>query len=75
MKLSVSLTDDDVASLDRFVEQAGLASRSAGIQQAIRRLADPELERAYADAWSRWAADEETSWSAAIADGLDDATR
>ena len=50
MKLSVSLSADDLAALDRYVEQAGLESRSAAVQQAIRRLQDPELEAAYAAA-------------------------
>ena len=50
MKLSVSLTEDDLIALDRFVEHAGLGSRSAGIQQAIRRLGDADLEDAYAAA-------------------------
>ena len=40
-----------LAALDRFVEQAGLGSRSAGIQQAISRLRHPQLEVAYATVW------------------------
>lgn len=55
MKVSVSLSEQDLADLDRYVEQAGLESRSAGIQQAIRRLPDPQLEAAYAAAWDEWA--------------------
>lgn len=76
MKLSVSLSEDDLAALDRYVEQAGLESRSAGIQQAIRRLQDPQLEAAYAAAWEEWAAaGDEDAWAAASADGLTDAAR
>lgn len=54
MKLSISLPDDDVAVLDRYAEAAGLSSRSAAIQQAIRMLGDPELDDAYAAAWEEW---------------------
>lgn len=42
MKLSVSLSDEDVAVLDRYADAAGLSSRSAAIQRAIRMLGDPE---------------------------------
>ncbi|WP_460828952.1 ribbon-helix-helix domain-containing protein [Nocardioides hungaricus] len=76
MKLSVSLSEEDLAALDRYVEQAGLESRSAAVQQAIRRLRDPELEAAYAEAWDEWeTTGEEAAWAAVTADGLADAAR
>ena len=76
MKVSVSLSEEDLAALDRYVDQAGLGSRSAGVQQAIRRLQDPQLEQAYAAAWEEWAAEgEEDVWAAASSDGLADAAR
>ncbi|MDO5092913.1 MAG: antitoxin [Propionibacteriaceae bacterium] len=76
MKLSASLTEADLAALDRFVEQAGLGSRSAGIQQAVSRLRDPQLEVAYATAWGEWAAaGEEDEWGVVSSDGLADAAR
>lgn len=76
MKLSVSLPDEDVAALDRYVKATGLESRSAGIQQAIRRLRDPELEAAYVEAWDEWTGlGEEDAWSATMTDGLSDAAR
>jgi len=50
VKLSVSLSKDEVAALDKYAEKAGLTSRSAAIQCAIRLLGDPELEEAYATA-------------------------
>ena len=66
----------DLAALDRYVEQAGLESRSAVIRQAIRRLQDPQLEAAYAAAWEEWAvAGDEDAWAAASSDGLTDAAR
>lgn len=76
MKLSVSLPDEDVAVLDAYVERLGLSSRSAGIQRAVRMLRFPTLEGDYAAAWEEWSAgDGENSWSNAIGDGLDSATR
>jgi Arc/MetJ-type ribon-helix-helix transcriptional regulator len=76
MKLSISLSEEDVAALDRYVRAAGAPSRSAAIQQAIRMLRDPELEDAYADAWDEWqASGEAAAWEVATADGLADAAR
>jgi Arc/MetJ-type ribon-helix-helix transcriptional regulator len=76
MKLSVSLSEDEVAALDKYAQAAGLASRSAAIQQAIRLLGDPELEDAYAAAWDEWEASGDTAaWESTAADGLFDAAR
>lgn len=76
MKLSVSLTAEDVAALDRYARQAGLASRSAAIQQAIRRLEDHDLEAAYAEAWDEWTdSGAEADWASSSSDGLADAAR
>lgn len=76
VKLSVSLSESEVAALDKYARAAGLKSRSAAIQQAIRLLGDPELEDAYATAWQEWEAsgDAET-WESTAADGLPDAPR
>ncbi len=76
MKLSVSLTDDDVAALDEYVRSAGLPSRSAAVQFAVRQLRRAGLEQAYVDAFAEWdASGERSAWDAAAADGLDDAAR
>lgn len=76
MKVSVSLSKEDLAALDRYVEQAGLGSRSAAVQHAIRLLEDPGLEADYAAAWDEWAgAGDDDSWAAASSDGLADAAR
>ena len=76
MKLSISLSDEDVAALDRYVQAAGVPSRSAAIQRSIRMLRDPELEDAYAAAWDDWqASGEAAAWEVATADGLADAAR
>ncbi|HET6736927.1 ribbon-helix-helix domain-containing protein [Mycobacterium sp.] len=76
MKLSVSLSDEDVEVLDRYVERVGLSSRSAGVQRAIRMLRYPALEDDYDDAWSEWtSAGEEEAWENVASDGLGDAAR
>lgn len=76
MKLSISLSKEEVATLDKYVHAAGLSSRSAAIQQAIRLLGDPDLEDAYAEAWDEWAASGDTAaWESTAADGLVDAAR
>ncbi len=76
MKLSVSLSEDEVAALDRYAETTGLASRSAAIQHAIRLLGDPEMEGAYADAWDEWeASGDAVAWDSTAADGLLHAAR
>ena len=76
MKLSVSLPDEDVATLDDYARSQGLRSRSAALQRAIRMLRNPELEQDYAAAWDEWeASGEEAAWEATAADGLADATR
>jgi Arc/MetJ-type ribon-helix-helix transcriptional regulator len=76
MKLSVSLSDDDVEVLDTYVERAGLPSRSAGVQRAIRMLRYPALEDDYDEAWAEWStADEVDAWENVTGDGLGDAAR
>lgn len=76
MKLSISLPDEDVAVLDRYARAAGITSRSAAIQRAIRLLGQPDLDDAYAAAWAEWeASGDATAWEETTADGLADAAR
>ena len=76
MKLSVSLPEADVTTLDDFARASGLPSRSAAIQFAIRLLRHPDLEQDYAAAWEDWeSSGEEEAWEATGADGLADAAR
>lgn len=73
MKLSVSLPDEDVATLDDYARSHGLASRSAALRHAIRMLQYPNLEADYAAAWDEWVTSgEEQAWAATTADGLGD---
>lgn len=76
MKLSVSLSETDVAALDDFVRSAGLPSRSAAVQQAIRLLQLVELEQDYRASWDEWeATGEQTLWDGTAPDGLPVASR
>lgn len=76
MKLSVSLSEQDVAALDAYVTRCGLPSRSAGLQRAVQMLRHPDLEDDYAAAWADWSADENSAaWEDAVADGIADAAR
>ena len=71
MKLSVSLPDEDVEVLDAFAQRAGLPSRSAALQHAIRLLRHPDLEQDYAAAWQEWDASGEAAlWERTASDGL-----
>lgn len=75
MKLSVSLSEEDLAVLDAYIERAGLPSRSAGVQRAIGLLRFPALEDEYAEAWTEWSADGADEWDTTAGDGLGDASR
>ena len=71
MKLSVSLSEEDVAVLDDHARRSGLRSRSAALREAIRLLPRQDLEEAYAQAWEDWdTAGEREAWEGAVGDGL-----
>jgi len=76
MKLSISLTDEDVSLLDAYAAKSGLASRSAAIQHAIRLLRHATLDADYAAAWGeRDTTADAAAWEAVAGDGLVDAPR
>ena len=76
MKLSVSLSDEDVALLDDYARMSGLRSRSAALQHAIRMLRHEDLEREYAAAWEDWeSSGERAAWEGTAGDGLTRAPR
>jgi Arc/MetJ-type ribon-helix-helix transcriptional regulator len=76
VKLSISLPEEDVEVLDEYARNAGLPSRSAAVQHAVRLLRHPDLEDDYAAAWTEWRdSGEEAEWEGTTADGLDDAAR
>ena len=72
MKLSVSLSDGDVAFLDEYARAHGIPSRSGVLQQALTLLRTRQLGADYVAAWDEWAADDDNAvWDEASADGLD----
>ena len=76
MKLSISVPPADVQLLDDFARTAGLPSRSAAVQYAIRLLRLPDLEQDYAAAWQDWeASGDDEAWTTTSSDGLTDAAR
>ena len=76
MKLSISLSADDVQRIDAYARSSGLPSRSAVVQFALRLLADADLEKDYAAAWDEWeASGEQAAWEGTVGDGLVSAPR
>ncbi|GAB3593186.1 type II toxin-antitoxin system antitoxin MazE9 [Angustibacter peucedani] len=76
MKISVSLPEEDVATLDEFARTTGLRSRSAALHHAVRLLRAPELESDYDAAWQEWeSSGDEAAWGVTAADGAADAAR
>jgi Arc/MetJ-type ribon-helix-helix transcriptional regulator len=76
MKLSVSLPEEDIATLDAYVKAAGLPSRSAALHHAVRLLREADLESDYEAAWEEWeSSGDQAAWAVADADGTVDAPR
>ncbi len=76
VKLSVSVSEEDVALLDEYARASGLSSRSAAVQRAIRLLRHEDLEHDYAAAWEDWeSSGERAAWEGTVGDGLTDAAR
>lgn len=72
MKLSVSLSDEDVDFLDEYARTMGAPSRSAVLQRAVRLLRASSLASEYASAWEEWDAEGHAEvWEPAAADGLE----
>ena len=72
MKLSVSLSEQDVEFLDDYATSHGVRSRSATVQRAVALLRAHVLSDSYEQAWAEWEAEDEASlWEAVAADGLD----
>lgn len=71
MKLSVSLSDEDVKILDAYVRTSGLTSRSAALQRAVRMLRLPDLDRQYEAAFDEWeSSGEQQVWESVASDGI-----
>ena len=64
--------------LDEYARSAGLATRSAALQHAVRLLRHADLEDDYAAAWDEWESPgAREAWEATTGDGVTqaDATR
>jgi Arc/MetJ-type ribon-helix-helix transcriptional regulator len=70
MKISVSLTDEDVDYVDVYARRRGVGSRSAVIREALRLLRASGLGPDYAAAWAEWPDGEQKAWDTTVADGL-----
>ena len=76
MKLSISLTEEDVALVDDYLRRSGLDSRSAVIRRALHLLRQPQLQDDYAAAWDEWAgAGDQAGWDSTVDDGASGAAR
>ena len=72
MKLSVSLSEDDVKVLDDYVVQHGLGSRSAALQAAVRALHHEALVQDYVEEFpERHRSEDKQLWDSVSDSGLD----
>lgn len=71
MRISVSLSSDDVEFLDGYMRSHGVGSRSAAVRKAVGLLRASELGSAYGNAWQEWFdSGEETAWETTVGDGI-----
>lgn len=70
MKLSVSMSDDDVAFIDQYATEHGVGTRSAVVQRALSLLRSSGLGDDYAAAWDEWDASDSDAWESTAADGV-----
>jgi Arc/MetJ-type ribon-helix-helix transcriptional regulator len=71
MKLSVSMSDDDVEFIDRYADEHGVGSRSSVVQRAVSLLRATELGDDYEAAWDEWDTADADVWDAASGDGFE----
>lgn len=71
--MSISLPQEDLEYLDSYAKKAGLESRSAALQKAVRLLRTAELSQAYAAAWEEFDRDGDAElWESTVGDGIED---
>jgi Arc/MetJ-type ribon-helix-helix transcriptional regulator len=72
MKLSVSLPDEDVDVLDRYVAAHVGATRSSALRDAIALLRQRDLYAEYEVAFTAWTgSDDAAAWDRASGDGVE----
>jgi len=70
MKISISVSPDDLTFLDEQTGSGAFASRSAAVHAAIRALRQTENADAYTAAWDEWEAGDGSDWETTSADGI-----
>jgi Arc/MetJ-type ribon-helix-helix transcriptional regulator len=70
MKISISVSPDDLTFLDAQTKQGSFASRSAAVHAAVRALRQAEAVDGYTAAWDEWEADDGSDWETTAADGI-----
>lgn len=70
MKLSVSITVDDVEFIDHYAGEHGVESRSAVVQRALALLRANALGDDYEAAWEEWSESDAVLWEVSAGDGL-----
>lgn len=71
MKVSVSLSEEDLAFLDSVTSAGTYPSRSAAVAAAIHFLRNRGLVDDYAAAYAEWAESEDSAdWDGATGDGI-----
>jgi Arc/MetJ-type ribon-helix-helix transcriptional regulator len=70
MKISVSMSAEDLATIDATARRRNLPSRSAVLQEAIRGLRNAELSAEYDVAFAEWSAEDAELWSRTTSDGI-----
>lgn len=71
MKISVSISDDDIRFVDSLASEGAYPSRSAAVQAAIRLLRDRRDVDSYAAAWDEWeGTDDAVLWESVASDGV-----
>jgi hypothetical protein len=69
VKVTVSLTEEDVEFPDAYALDHGLGSRSEVVHRVIRGLRAIGLGPAYEEAWSEWSArGDDAAWGITIGD-------
>ena len=72
MKLSVSLSEEDVRFLEEFARSQGMPSRSAALHCAVELLRASQLGPAYAEAFEEWERSGDSAlWEPVTDDGLE----
>lgn len=71
MKLSVSMRETDVKTLDAYVASHAGATRSSALQRAIELLREQSLLEQYDVAMDQWSGDDDANaWDVTAGDAL-----